>query len=106
MKKVILSLIAIATLSFTTGLYAGADNSSVVLEQQQEQKTEISTDDLPNVVKTGWAKSDYKSEHVEKIYKVKGQGGEYIEFIIKSDQGKKAIHFDLNGKFLKVKAVS
>ena len=106
MKKIILGLIAITTLSFTTVSYAGTDNSLTVTEQQQEQKTEITIDDLPDAVKKSWENSDYKVAPLDKIFQVKSQSEEYVEFIVIAGQGKKAVHFDLEGKFLREKAVS
>lgn len=105
MKKLILSLIAIGTFGFTSVAFNQIQDTPVVQEQQQEQKTEILMKDLPEPVKKGWEKTEYKDENVEKIYRVKSQTEEYIEFVVQGEENKMAVHFDLAGKLLREKVI-
>lgn len=108
MKKAILSLLAIATLSFTSVAFTNVGNAPMVQEQQQEKKTEILMKDLSEEVKKGWEKTEYKDENVEKIYKVvtpEPDSEEYIEFIVKKETGKMAVHFGLDGALLREVAI-
>jgi hypothetical protein len=108
MKKLILSLFAVAAFGLSSAVvYAGNTfTDEVAFYLVEEEKTEVTANDLPAAVKEGWQKSDYKDEKVEKIFKVTGDQGEYIEFIVATTSGKIAVHFDMNGKLLREKAVS
>ncbi len=108
MKKLIVSLFTVATLGFvTTGIYANNATSDVLvsISEEEEEKKEVTAQDLPEAVNEGWAKSDYQDKKVEKIFKVKNAGVEYYEFIIATTTGKVAVHVDSKGKVLKEKAV-
>ncbi|WP_339610025.1 hypothetical protein [uncultured Roseivirga sp.] len=107
MKKAILSLLAIGTLSFTSVAFTSVGEASTVLVQQ-EKKTEILMKDLSEEVKKGWEETEYKDENVEKIYKVvtpEPDSEEYIEFIVKKETGKMAVHFGLDGTLLREIAI-
>jgi len=105
MKKAILSTLMIALFGFSTVAFAQNAQNPVAQEQQQEKKTEIKLEQLPDAVKAGWEKSEYKDENVEKIYKVESQTEEFIEFIVWKGQDKYAAHFDMTGKFLREKKI-
>ncbi|NJN27614.1 MAG: hypothetical protein HC819_17410 [Cyclobacteriaceae bacterium] len=107
MKKIILGVLAIATFGLTTTGFASAtqDINLTAVSAADDQKTEVSFNDLPAVVQEGWNQSDYESQSLEKVYTVKSATEEYVEFILNSEEGKKAVHFDMDGKFLREKAV-
>ena len=105
MKKTILSTLMIAMFGFSTVALAQNVQNPVVQEQQQEKKTEIKLEQLPDAVKAGWEKSTYKDENVEKVFKVESQTNEFIEFIVMRDSDKYAVHFDMTGKFLREKKI-
>ncbi|WP_422005525.1 hypothetical protein [Roseivirga pacifica] len=108
MKKLVLSTLAIALFGFSTAAVAQSTEGAQAQEaqvQQQENKTAIKMEEVPEAVKEGWDKKDYKAENVEKIFKVKTDSEEYIEFIVKGTMDKKAVHFDLNGNFLREKVI-
>ncbi|KOF01982.1 hypothetical protein [Roseivirga seohaensis] len=107
MKKAILSLLAIGTLSFTSVAFTSVGEAATVLVQQ-EKKTEILMKNLPEEVKKGWEEAEYKDENVEKIYKVETpapESEEYIEFIVKKETGKVAVHFGMDGTLLREVAI-
>jgi hypothetical protein len=106
MKKLILSLIAIATFGFVSVSYANVnDGKGIIIKSDSDQKTEITMNDLPQVVKDAWSKSDYSAQKVEKIYKVMNDSSEIYEFVVNSANSKVAVQFDKEGKFLKEKAL-
>lgn len=108
MKKLVLNTLAIAMFGFSTAAVAQSTETAQVQQaqvQQQQNKTAIKMEEVPEAVKEGWDKKDYKTENVEKIYKVKTDSKEYIEFIVKDLTNKKAVHFDLNGNFLEEKII-
>lgn len=107
MKKIILGVLAVATFGLTSVGFANAnnDNQTTVIAVAEDQKTEVSFNELPAIIQEGWNKSDFESQSLEKVYTVKSASEEYVEFILKTDEGKKAVHFDMDGKFLREKAV-
>lgn len=100
-------MIILAMVGVTTLVFGSNDCSSLIqLDEDKEQRTEIEIKDLPVAVKEGWKESGYDIEKVEKIYKVTTENEEYIEFIVKSEKEKKAIHFDMEGKKIREKTLT
>ncbi|NJN28918.1 MAG: hypothetical protein HC819_24610 [Cyclobacteriaceae bacterium] len=102
MKRIILGVLAVATFGLTTVGFAHANYDNQITERSvaDDQKTEVSFNDLPAVVQEGWNQSEYETQSLEKIYTVKSADKEYVEFILKTEDGKKAIQFDMDGKFI------
>ena len=84
MKSPIKVLAIVAMLFFSSAIYAThLQNNKETVLMAQPVKTEITVDELPEIVREGFNLSDYSSMAISKIYKVVDQGGTVTyEFVL------------------------
>ena len=71
MKRVIVFAIALGTFSFAANANTfSADNSAVEIVMNEEGRTEMSFEELPEAVQTSFQESDYSSWEVQSVYQV------------------------------------
>ncbi len=101
MKRVMMSLI----LSMLVVVSSFANNAKDVtkatteMQNSQESKVKITMGDVPDVVKSALAESEYEAESVIEVYKLVLSDILHYEFIIEIDSKKWAIYYDSEGQF-------
>jgi hypothetical protein len=80
MKRIIVFAIALGTFSFAANANALiSDNIAVEVTMNEEGRTEMTFDELPDAVKTAFQESEYSAWEVQSVYKVTPDEGETTE---------------------------
>lgn len=81
MKRIIVFAIALGTFSFAANANALAisDILAVEVTMNEEGRTEMTFDELPEPVKTAFQESEYSAWEVQSVYKVTPDEGETTE---------------------------
>ena len=104
MKRVIVFAIALGTFSFAANANTfTADNSAIEVIMNEEGRTEMTFEELPEAVKTGFQESDYSSWEVQSVFQVSPDDNpEQISYEITVTDGTTptTLTFDEEGKIV------
>ena len=104
MKRIIVFAIALGTFSFAANANTfSADNSAVEVVLNDEGRTEMTFEELPDAVKEGFQGSDYSSWEVQSVYQVSPDDNpEQISYEITVTDGTTptTLTFDAEGKIV------
>lgn len=101
MKKLMITAAALMLLTYGASAQTEKtvkDNKATEEVQQQEERTKIERDQIPNAVKETLNQVEYKDFEIDSAYKIKKGDRTYYEVVVTNGEKRSTFKFDEEGK--------